>query len=173
MPDSTEVPMNDAEKFARTGMIDAEWMDAPMGPPKLPPEVEAVVLDATEKWMNGSDPSTAALVRSVALAVLALREEEVEKLKEHEEQTHQILGVILGTDDSLENVSRRAVAHISALTSEVERLREDQSILLNYAMELRGGWDWKRNSTEQNNKAMAELDAIIARLTPTEKGEGG
>lgn len=34
--------------------------------------------------------------------------------------------------------------------------------LLDHARELRGEWAWKRNSTDANNRDMAELDQHIA-----------
>jgi hypothetical protein len=51
-----------------------------------------------------------------------LRKQENERLlaslvehEEHENQTHEVLGSILGTDDTLENVAKRAMARIAEL----------------------------------------------------------
>ena len=42
-------------------------------------------------------------------------EKRVREHEEHENQTHEILGKILGTDNTLENVARRAISKITEL----------------------------------------------------------
>ena len=53
---------------------------------------------------------------------------EIERLRaslveheEHENQTHEVLGNILGTDDTLENVAKRAAARIKELEADLEQ----------------------------------------------------
>lgn len=50
---------------------------------------------------------------------LAATEERVREHEAHENQTHEVLGKILGTDDTLENVAQRAVDRISELESQI------------------------------------------------------
>ena len=50
---------------------------------------------------------------------LAATEERVREHEAHENQTHEVLGGILGTDDTLENVARRAVDRITELESQI------------------------------------------------------
>ena len=50
---------------------------------------------------------------------------------------------------------------ICGLTAERDQLRARVADLLEYAIELAGEWSWKRNSTEANNREMAQLDAAI------------
>jgi hypothetical protein len=49
-----------------------------------------------------------------------LRESLVEH-EEHENQTHEVLGIILGTDDTLENVAKRAAVRINELKADLEK----------------------------------------------------
>lgn len=58
----------------------------------------------------------------MAITMFPLAIAEIERLQaslveheEHENQTHAILGAILGTDDTLENVAKRAMARIAEL----------------------------------------------------------
>ena len=46
---------------------------------------------------------------------LGATEERVREFESHENQTHAILGAILGTDDTLENVAKRAMTRIAEL----------------------------------------------------------
>ena len=46
---------------------------------------------------------------------LEATEKRVREHEEHENQTHEILGKILGTDNTLENVARRAISKITEL----------------------------------------------------------
>lgn len=55
-------------------------------------------------------------------ASLAATEERVREHEAHENQTHEVLGKILGTDDTLENVARRAVNRIAELESQIIQL---------------------------------------------------
>lgn len=52
-------------------------------------------------------------------ASLAATEERVREHEAHENQTHEVLGKILGTDDTLENVARRAVNRIAELERQI------------------------------------------------------
>ena len=73
---------------------------------------------------------------------------EIERLRaalveheEHENQTHEVLGNILGTDDTLENVAKRAAARIAELEKWLKKersarlLEKSVSILLVYLKE--------------------------------------
>ena len=62
-----------------------------------------------EGWDN-----EASTVRRLVAEIERLRASLVEH-EEHENQTHEVLGNILGTDDTLENVAKRAAARIKEL----------------------------------------------------------
>lgn len=51
-------------------------------------------------------------------------EERIREHEAHEIQTHAVLGKILGTDDTLENVAKRAVNRIAELEAQVAALKE-------------------------------------------------
>ena len=81
-----------------------------------------------------------------------LRKQENELLRaslveheEHENQTHVILGAILGTDDTLENVAKRAAARIKELEDAlVEELARGD--YFDESQECEGYW-WDRKNT--------------------------
>ena len=50
---------------------------------------------------------------------LAAAEERIREHEAHENQTHEVLGKILGTDDTLKNVAERAVSRIAELESQI------------------------------------------------------
>lgn len=72
---------------------------------------------------------------------LGATEERVQEFRSHENQTHAILGAILGTDDTLENVAKRAMARIAELEKWLKKersarlLEKSGSILLVYLKE--------------------------------------
>ena len=90
-------------------------------------------LDAKEIWVSGKgqmhiNPPNAPSVFFTLSDLCKFRNlfhgqaAEIERLlaslvehEEHENQTHAILGAILGTDDTLENVAKRAMARIAEL----------------------------------------------------------
>jgi hypothetical protein len=74
-----------------------------------------------------------------------LRKQEIERLRaalveheEHENQTHKVLGNILGTDDTLENVAKRAAVRIKELEAELAEMH-------NCALEVAGFLAEKEN----------------------------
>jgi len=57
----------------------------------------------------------AGITRAAAVADTDARIERITELQEHERQTHERLGAILGTDDSLEELARHAIERIAEL----------------------------------------------------------
>ncbi len=88
-----------------------------------------------EGWDN-----EASTVRRLVAEIERLRASLVEH-EEHENQTHEVLGNILGTDDTLENVAKRAAARIKELEKWLKKersarlLEKSGSILLVYLKE--------------------------------------
>ena len=68
-----------------------------------------------EGWDN-----EASTVRRLVAEIERLRASLVEH-EEHENQTHEVLGNILGTDDTLENVAKRAATRIKDLKADLEQ----------------------------------------------------
>ena len=67
--------------------------------------------------------------------------------EEHENQTHVILGAILGTDDTLENVAKRAAARIKELEDAlVEELARGD--YFDESQECEGYWWDRKNTTD-------------------------
>ncbi len=67
---------------------------------------------------------------------------EIERLRaslveheEHENQTHEVLGNILGTDDTLENVAKRAAARIKELEAELAEMHDNALEVAGYLAE--------------------------------------
>ena len=80
-------------------------------------------------------------------ANLGATEERVREFESHENQTHAILGAILGTDDTLENVAKRAMARIAELEKWLKKersarlLEQSGSIRLAYLVENKIDFD--------------------------------
>jgi len=80
-------------------------------------------------------------------ANLGATEERVREFESHENQTHAILGAILGTDDTLENVAKRAMARIAELEKWLKKersarlLEQSSSIRLAYLVENKIDFD--------------------------------
>lgn len=86
-------------------------------------EVQYQLDEATTRIKKLEELNTALMKNDESLRVelarvnriLAITEERVREHEAHENQTHAVLGKILGTDDTLENVARRAVNRIAEL----------------------------------------------------------
>ncbi len=92
-----------------------------------------------EGWDN-----EASTVRRLVAEIERLRASLVEH-EEHENQTHEVLGNILGTDDTLENVAKRAAARIKELEDAlVEELARGD--YFDESQECEGYW-WDRKNT--------------------------
>ena len=78
---------------------------------------------------------------------LEATEKRVREHEEHENQTHEILGKILGTDNTLENVARRAISKITELEKKNAVLEAQVTTLKKIAEEekasglFNGPWD--------------------------------
>lgn len=102
-------------------------------------EVQYQLDEATTRIKKLEELNTALMKndesRRVELArvnrILAITEERVREHEAHENQTHEVLGKILGTDDILENVARRAVNRIAELE---EALVEERARGNHYGM---------------------------------------
>ena len=106
---------------------------------------QATALDEAEaltrrnvELMNGYLTRIAKLERDLAATEKRVQEHEV-----HENQTHEALGKILGTDDTLKNVAERAVSRIAELekmNAELEaRLGHEQVVTMqNREAQLQG-----------------------------------
>jgi len=88
---------------------------------------------------------------------------EIERLRaslveheEHENQTHKVLGNILGTDDTLENVAKRAAARIKELEAQCEDLMQNCNSLRERA------WKAEVRIKEQDDALVENLAADIA-----------
>ena len=78
---------------------------------------------------------------------LEATEKRVREHEEHENQTHGILGKILGTDNTLENVARRAISKITELEKKNAALEAQVAALKKIAIKekasglFNGPWD--------------------------------
>ena len=90
-------------------------------------------------------------------ASLAVTEERVREHEAHENQTHAILGAILGTDDTLENVAKRAMCRIAELEAQVAALQEIAVEGRAYIMELER---CMIGFMENNGSGISEAEAI-------------
>lgn len=89
-------------------------------------------LNATEFENNLSIVFRAALEHiDQQAASLAATEERVREHEAHENQTHEVLGKILGTDDTLKNVAQRAVDRIAELEQDLEQEEHNSDAFMN------------------------------------------
>lgn len=98
---------------------------------------------------------------------------EIERLRaslveheEHENQTHEVLGNILGTDDTLENVAKRAAARIKELEADNQNL-----VTMNKAL-MKNDWilrDNNRKYRKRSQKAELLNKSLKSKIGPDAK----
>ena len=82
--------------------------------------------------------------------ILAITEERVREHEAHENQTHAVLGKILGTDDTLENVARRAVNRIAELEVVLVEERAKTIMLIEKLKSVANDPDWQSKGLEHD-----------------------
>lgn len=73
-------------------------------------------MDTCAKWLREADETIRGLKDD-----LAAERERADALQAHEDQTHAVLGAILGTDDSLEQCAKRLLADRDRLRVVIEQ----------------------------------------------------
>ena len=110
-----------------------------------------------EGWDN-----EASTVRRLVAEIERLRASLVEH-EEHENQTHEVLGNILGTDDTLENVAKRAAARIKELEEAKSRswqITGDRITAIDQGLRFLE-WSNAKNGSVETKKHIATLQTML------------
>ena len=110
-----------------------------------------------EGWDN-----EASTVRRLVAEIERLRASLVEH-EEHENQTHEVLGNVLGTDDTLENVAKRAAARIKELEEakpRVWQITEDRVTAIDQGLRFLE-WSNAKNGSVETKKHIATLQTML------------
>jgi len=125
------------------------------------PGLIATPYENLSEEMKDEDRRVVHLRSQVVLDYIQQQSAEIERLRaslveheEHENQTHAILGAILGTDDTLENVAKRAAASIKELEGMLSIRTEELDIAHSVA----------RSEKEMHEKELAAFARRIKEL---------
>ena len=121
-------------------------------------EVQYQLDEATTRIKKLEELNTALMKNDESLRVelarvnriLAITEERVREHEAHENQTHAVLGKILGTDDTLENVARRAVNRIAELEVVLVEERAKTIMLIEKLKSVANDPDWQSKGLEHD-----------------------
>ncbi len=133
------------------------------------PGMIATPYENLSEELKDKDRREVYLRSQAALDYIQQQSAEIERLRaslveheEHENQTHAILGAILGTDDTLENVAKRAAASIKELEGMLSIRTEELDIAHSVA----------RSEKEMHEKELAAFARRIKELEDVHKRSG-